>query len=514
MRREFTAILAMKLKQYYGPLRSSTSARISALLLYVILAGCAGGGALAFRVLYGMASPGEGGWLLTALSTSFSALMAMGVYLGLKGGITALQPEIDFVVPAPIKPSTYLLADLAFQLIFLNASLTPILAPFAATMLYPSPAWRFLAVMVAYEAALLTASALSHILGVLKATSPRFAKPLGWGLFAALLFPAAAAALNTPIRFLPYPSTLLAALALGTPDPPELALLMVYAALITSAYLWALKEDFFTNVTPLLTTAFMESPPSTRRFAIRSRWPRLARLLSLTPEGGSAASYMAKLHLVRVLRDGSMLTALILLGLFAAANVGLPSMARGVQRPELAALTLTILYIPLVPSLLSINWGLVERQNLWLTATTVDGLRSYVKGMLAAYILVALSFSAAFYGMSLALVGGTPFIALDLLLVVSVSTLSAHLAVLASLRFPRPSNALSHSSLLHILFPMAGTIILVMPTLAARVAEPLATEPPPLLLAALTVYTAAAAYLLSRAVLASISRLISRIGEE
>ena len=496
-------ILALKLKQYYGPLRVSASTKVSAIFLYLMLAASTGGGALAFRIFYGAGS--LSGFLLGAVSTGFSTLLAVGVYIGMKGGVTALQPEIDFILPAAIKPSTYLLADLLFQYIFLNAALTPILASFTAVILYPSPLWRLGIVMAAYQVVLLLSSMLAHILGVLKTKFRDAVKLVGWSLFAAFLAPAVTLILGTNLT-LPYPSTLLAELALGSLSPWETLLLTVYLMVVAVAYFKVLRINFFTEVTPLLTTAFMESPPSRHHVRIKT--------LSLKAGREPLTVFMLKLHLLRVLRDGSLFTALLFLLIFAAANLGFPSMARGVARPELAALTLTVLYTPLIPSLLAINWGLSERGNLWLTATSSNGLKTYVKSLLPAYILVAMAFSTLFYGMAYVWVGGTPFLTIDMLLVFSMPIFSSCIAVLASLLLPRPTNALSYSSLLHTLVPMGGAVALASPILVIRMSEPLAAEPPLPIVASLVLYVTAVAVILSKLAIASATRLPERIGSE
>lgn len=136
---ETWTILSLKLKQYYGPLRASASAKAVAALTYLLMVGSAAGGAFLLQRSFGLPYLRAAGWLENTLATAFSALLAVGIYLGVKGGVTALKPEIDYVLTAAVKPSRYLLADLLFQLIFLNLSVTPGLGAFTLTLLHPAP---------------------------------------------------------------------------------------------------------------------------------------------------------------------------------------------------------------------------------------------------------------------------------------------------------------------------------------------------------------------------------------
>ena len=131
------SILALKLKQYYGTLRASSSAKVSTIITYLLIMFSAAGAAALMRSLYGIMGIEDLPRIVAAITFIFSALFVFETYLGMKGGITALKSEVDFILPSPIKPSTYLIADLIFQLIFLNVMLTPAISIFIATLLYP-----------------------------------------------------------------------------------------------------------------------------------------------------------------------------------------------------------------------------------------------------------------------------------------------------------------------------------------------------------------------------------------
>jgi len=152
------------------------------------------------------------------ISITFSGVIAMGVFLGLKGGITALEPEIDFVLTSPIKASTYLVADLLFQFVFLNFAATPPLISFIAVMLYP----RFNtlpAIFLSYEIMLLASSAVAQILGVLKSVLKDVeVEAMGWVILLVLFMPLLSMTIGLGVNYsdFPYPSTLLSKYALGS----------------------------------------------------------------------------------------------------------------------------------------------------------------------------------------------------------------------------------------------------------------------------------------------------------
>ena len=489
------SILALKLKQYYGTLRASSSARVSTIITYLLIMFSAAGAAALMRSLYGIAGIGDLPRIITTVTFIFSALFILETYLGMKGGITALKSEVDFILPSPIKPSTYLIADLIFQLIFLNVMLTPAISIFIATLLYPDEQYLF-TFLIVYEISILMAAIIAHGLGVLGVRGyRRIAKISGWILIAFMLIPIILNMLDIRVKPMAtlHPSEILARLAVGAQEALDLPLLTIWLAAVLGLYLQALRIKVFSDVNPLLTTGFME--PS-------SRWTRLP-YLKLDFSKSSLHLYLIKFHLVRICRDGSLGASALFLAVFIIANMSLSKVAWSSLRPELALTILTALYIPLIPALLTINWNVVERVNLWSPASSSNGLRNYLDGMLSSYIIVSASFAMVFYGLMNMMIGENPFMVLDLLLALTTSITSTTISMLMALRSGKPATALSHLALLYAAIPMAGSIILDLPLLIIRGLETLATSPPPWLLASLTAYPLLLLLVLRRRILSA-----------
>ncbi|MEM2980887.1 MAG: type II CAAX endopeptidase family protein [Thermoproteota archaeon] len=493
-------ILMFKLLQYYGPLRKSASIKFSTLMFYLIIVFSSLFSGVFVRGFYGFSDISEKE-LMNIISVTFSSVIAMGIFLGLKGGITSLEPEIDFVLTSPVKPSTYMLADLLFQFVFLNVAVTPPLVSFSAVMLYPDFS-NLPMVFLFYELMLLTSSLIAQTLGVLKSMWNDVAvEAFGWVLLALLFTPLLGMALGFEVNYsdLPYPSTILSRYAFGYLSLWDIALGLIYLMLIVSAYFAAMRINFLPDVTPLLTTALMEMPSSNRR--ILRGVPRFFMQVLSPKMSEKPMALTVKLNLLRILRDGSLFTALMLFGIATLANLSFPILIRQVSFSALATLTFNILYTPLIPAIFSINWGIVERESLWATAVSEDGFKKYVKGMLIAYFVATFSFALIFYGAFNILLAGTPFIILDFLLLFSITLFASILSVAAALTLSKPSNALSLSALLYVFIPLFGALFLSMPVILARTTISIADVPPPSILLILILYTTLIAFLLSRYVL-------------
>ncbi|MEM2944767.1 MAG: type II CAAX endopeptidase family protein [Thermoproteota archaeon] len=494
-------IFFFKLLQYYGPLRRSFSVKFSTVMFYFVIVFSSLFSGFFIRGYYGFSEMSEKE-LVNIVSITFSSVMAMGIFLGLKGGITALEPEIDFVLTSPIKPSTYLVADLLFQFFFLNFAVTPPLVSFMAVMLHPR--LNILpAVLLSYEIMLFASSAIAQILGILKTMLKDIeVEAVGWTILLILFTPLVSMVMGIGVNYsdLPYPSTLLAKCALGSIGGLEIIIGLVYMTLIASAYFTVMRINFLPNVTPLLTTALMEMPSSNRRIL---KWvPRLFTQILSPKMSEKPMALLVKLNLLRILRDGSLFTAIMLFAIAAISNLSFPILVRQFRFFALAALTFSILYTPLIPAIFSINWGIIERETLWTVAVSEKGFRRYVKGMLVAYFIATFSFALVFYCIFSILLAGTPFLVLDFLLLLSVTLFSSILSVATSLVLSKPSNALSLSALLYVFIPLFGAVFLSMPMIIARTTISIADAPPPTIILILVSYTSLIAFLLSRYTLA------------
>ncbi|MGB9718247.1 MAG: lysostaphin resistance A-like protein [Thermoproteota archaeon] len=494
-------IFFFKLLQYYGPLRRSLSVKFSTIMLYFVIVFSSLFSGFFIRGFYGFSEMSEKE-LVNIVSITFSSVIAMGVFLGLKGGITALEPEIDFILTSPIKPSTYLVADLLFQFFFLNFSVTPPLVSFMAVMLHPR--LNILpAIFLSYETMLFASSAIAQTLGILKSIMKDVeVKAAGWAILMILFTPLISMVMGLGLNYsdLPYPSTLLAKCSLGSIGSLETIIGLAYMVLIAGAYFSVMRINFLPHVTPLLTTALMEMPSSSRRIL---RWvPRLFTQILSPKMSEKPMALVVKLNLLRILRDGSLFTAIMLFAIATVSNLSFPILVRQFRFFALAALTFSILYTPLIPAIFSINWGIMERETLWTVAVSEKGFRRYVKGMLTAYFIATFSFALVFYSIFSILLAGTPFLVLDFLLLLSVTLFSSILSVATALVLSKPSNALSLSALLYVFIPLFGAVFLSMPAIIARTTISIADTPPPTIILILVSYTILIAFLLAKYTLA------------
>ncbi|MEM2487791.1 MAG: type II CAAX endopeptidase family protein [Thermoproteota archaeon] len=514
MKSELIQILKFKLIQYYGPLRKGSSIKVSMLIFdFLIVFSAVFGGALV-RSLYGFSETSMTD-LVNIVSLTFSGVIAMGIFLGMRGGITALEPEIDFILTSPIKPSTYLLSDLFFQFIFLNVAATPPLAAFTTVMLYPH--FNYLPIIfVSYEIMLLTSSLIAQLLGVLKSVwNDIGVEALGWTILLILFLPLLSTTVGFPLNYssIPYPSTILSKYSLGYPNFTDGIIGLTYALLIIGAYISMMRINFLPDVTPLLTTALMEMPSSNRRIL---KWVPHGFIQILSPKMDEKPMYlMVKLNFLRIIRDGSLFTALILFGIAAFSNLSFSIIIRQTRFSGLAALTYIILYSPLIPSIFSINWGIVDRESLWAIAVSEDGLKKYVKGMIIAYFITTLVFSAIFYSFFNIFFAGTPFLIIDTIMLFSISLFASIISVTVSLTLDKPSNALSLGALLYVLIPLFGAIFLSLPSIIARTNIRIADTPPPEIILALLLYAFLIAFLLSKYALVKSNALFDKtVAEE
>lgn len=498
------AILALKLKQYYGALRTSSTAKISTIIIYLLIMFSAAGTAALMRSLYGIAGVNDLHRILRIIAFMFSTLFIFEIYLGMKGGITALRSEVDFILPSPVKPSAYLVADLIFQLIFLNVILTPAVSTFMAALFYPDEQY-LLTFFIIYEISILMAVILAHGLGILGVRGyRRAAKILGWTLIGFMFTPIILNVLNIQVESITifHLSEILARLAVGAQIRSGLLSLTICLIAVLGLYLQTLRVKMFSDVNPLLTTGFME--PS-------SRWTRFP-YLKLDFSKNSLLLYLIKLHLIRICRDGSLGTSILFLVVFIIANMSLSEIAWSSLRPELASTVLTALYIPLIPALLTINWNVTERMNLWLSASSMNGLKNYLDGMLLSYIIVSSLFATGFYILMNIMIGENPFMILDFFLALTTSIASSTFSMFMVLKSKKPAVALSHLTLLYTMISMIGSIILDLPLLIIRALEGLAANPPLWLLAFLAAYPLSLFLILRRMVLSASKNLIYALG--
>lgn len=470
-------LLRTKFTQYLGRIRRSRLSLISLLMIYLSWMGIISFSALILRVTGGLGASIEQ-YVESLVVMTVSIILATGAFLGSKGGITALGYELDYVLTSSISPLMFLLTDLVFQLILLNLFIVPPSMLIILVLTYPHQQFLHLvSLLLMYEAAIFTSSITAHIIGVSRHwIGESRSKLIGWLTTLIMLLPILLQVFGAQLLILKdlHPSYLLGSITTGDIKPQSISLYAVYLVLLISIYLKVAKTNFYASVTPVLLSALMEPPRKLPRYL---KLPGLSNgLLGINSKDG-LLKMMVKLHLTRILRDGSLWTALLIFVIFTLANIALPRLLRIEAFPEVAQLTLIALYTPLFPALLSINWSISERQNLWIVKLTEGSQRSYVSALFYAYFLLTLIFSLCLYGFISLGAREVPFLEIDLLLLAAMSIFSALFSILTSFRLRKIPSAFSLSSFLYVLVPLFGSSMLSLPILMVRLFEPLASSP-------------------------------------
>ena len=160
-----------KLKEYFGPMRSSKASLLIGFLAFGSI------GIMGFLAAIG-AIEYYGGLLdldelLNPLSAFFSAFLIMLLALSLKGGITAFQADLDYLFTSSIKPREYLVGDFVFQFITIQILFSPFITFMAGLAWAQALPWVEVAMgLLIYEAYVAIGIMSMQTLGVLNMTSP------------------------------------------------------------------------------------------------------------------------------------------------------------------------------------------------------------------------------------------------------------------------------------------------------------------------------------------------------
>ncbi len=497
-------LVSAKIKQYLGRMKRSPRSILSLLMVYLLWLSAVGATSLVLRLGGIVTGSGLRALLENVVLVTITSVLAVGVFLGIKGGVTALPYELYYVLTTSVKPLSFLISDLVFQAIILSIFIIPPTSLVLIVLSYPFHSVFVSRGLPVYLAAILFTILLGHILGVSRHwLGEARAKLLGWALLLIIVLPLLYLALDAPIpeALALHPSLILSRAVSGYYD--SLILLVPGFALLLVCYAVASRANFYPSISPVLLTALMEPP---RRLTLYVRIPSLLeRLFSLDSARGHI-SLMYRLHLTRIVREGTLWTGILVLVFLTLANSAAPRLMGIGQFPEVAELTMIALYIPLLPALLSINWSLSERPNLWLVSLSRGRDRQYVAGLFLAYLTVTFPFSLLLYGVVSLGAADVPFLQVDLVLLCSMSCCGTLLAVLVASLLRLAASPLSFTALLLVVAPVAGSVLLSLPILIVRLFEPLATDPSPSLMANMLLYLAALSVTLYKIVELGVSK--------
>jgi len=338
------------------------------------------------------------------LSTPLATLLSLGLLYALGAGVTAHVSEFDFFMTARVRPREYLLADLVFQ--FTSLLVAGGLAGALAAVGMVLGLGRPLATVLPLYALLLTYVFLVlltiQILVVLRVRFPKApVRTATLVLFALSILPAASLAVpDFPLRFegVPLPASAFGSLGyavlFGLPlDPGSLSL--AAGEFTALAVLWALLSDtyIFHGIRPSLSAGFGQVDMAARMDQQRRLIGGLGRVttrIRLRADRGGDTGLMARYHLIRIWRDGSVLFVLLfaVLSVFSVSSTG--SEARGSM-----ALGVTQL-LSLIPAILVLNWSYYERENLWLALMGSRAPKAYFRGLAVALTAISLGVGVAF----------------------------------------------------------------------------------------------------------------------
>jgi hypothetical protein len=350
------------------------------------------------------------------LAAPLAGLLSFGFLWALGTGVTAHASEFDFFLTADVRPREYLVADLLFQVtsVLLTGGLAASLAAVGIAVGAGRPivaAAPLLAILVAY---LVLVFLLVQVFIVLRVQHPK--KPIRALLVALLVLSLLPSLelfrpdLGLGLAAAPLPSNAFAALGAavlrGTPIIlQDILVAGLYAGLVAAAWLVVSDTYIFHGIRPALSAGLgqvsLSAKMDQQRRIIGGLGP-LTTLVRLRTERGGETSLMARLHLVRILRDGSVLFIVLLavVWTFPAAfrDEGLGQAGWGLVLTQMVAFTIAIL---------AMNWSYYERENLWIVQAAAGSAASYFRGLLLGLAGIGLAMTAAGYAI-LTLASGVP----------------------------------------------------------------------------------------------------------
>ena len=384
-------VYGFKLRQFFGPVRHSIAT--------IVLLGFTAIVMLPVVLVAGYFLPETPVWnsprLPDILATALSAFLAFDLLFGLGGGTLTHPAEIDFFATSRLRPREYLLADLLFQFTVTDALAVPVLIFAGVGLGLRTGAWTAIgAGILAMLGFAAVGLALGQAVGLSVGAGKRGAKTALVGLVLLLMFPAGHVFWPSIPEYsqLPFPSTAAAQLVLGllrgSPVLVPAATFGLFATAVGIAWLAASGRDVFPNLRPTMRVAFGQTDlrkVAMQQEAITRGLSVLTRRVPVDLMKGAPLGMMSRFHLVRILRDGSMLIAGLLTGMLVL--IGAANRVSDAPASEVSILT-TGWAALMIPVILSFNWNATERPNLWTVAMAPRYLGTYFRGFFRAVAVV------------------------------------------------------------------------------------------------------------------------------
>ena len=384
-------IYAFKVRQFFGPLRTELGAVIFLAILAVFLLPPIFFVGYFVPMLPIWQSPNLGELFAVALST----FLAFDLLFALSGGTLTHPTEIDFFATSRLRPREYLVADYLFQFTIANGLAVPGLLVAGAGLAFRLGNWvEVFAGIVAFVSFTALGLALGQAVGLGVAARRRGAKAILVALVLLLMVPALHSLWPAFPGYgaVPLPSSAAASLILGLlfggPVIPGVAILLAFSVGIGAAWIAMSAENVFPHLRPTMRIAFGQMSFQSRvaqQEAIIRGLSHLTRRVPLDLARGSSMGMMTRLHLTRILRDGSVFVVALITGILA--FIGVVSRVDAEPSSELAALSTGWVAV-MIPVILAFNWNVMERATLWTVATSPRFLGTYFRGMYRGFLLV------------------------------------------------------------------------------------------------------------------------------
>ncbi len=378
---------------------------------------------------------------ISTLSAPLSAILALGFLYSVFSGVTAHVSEFDFFMTADVQPREYLVADLLFQFVSLFGAggLAAVVAAFGMVSFVGRPLFAVAPLLLTLFAFALLVLMIIQIVTVLGVRYPKgHVRSVAILLFVLSLLPAATLAYPAfPLHFqdLPLPTTAFGTLGydalMGVPPSAE-ALAISAATFLVVAGLWLAVSDtyIFHGIHPSLSAGFGQVDMAARMAQQRRMTAGLGRFttgLTVRTDRGTDTSYMARYHLLRIVRDGSI----VFIALFAL--ISLLPIQIGSPEPASTQAPLSLLatqMLTFLVAILALNWSYYERDNLWIVVAAAKSPAPYFRGLMMSFTGIGLVVAFAFVAFYLGTYAGplpVPEIAVPIAAAVSAALVSTAL---------------------------------------------------------------------------------------
>jgi len=392
-------LFKMKIKVFFGSLRASKGSLLLFLVYFLGMLPATIGLSISIELLRGGMDLSAYVDTLAAIISGFVALALIFTYTGFK----VFEYEQGFVLTSPITPRQYLLAgllsDMVVPIFFFNTvpiffmvvairlalTITSILVMFSSFLFFV-----FFLLFLKYS--------LSIYISIYEGIWLRVVTS---AVLVVFLLPAVGLFAPLSIKYgaLPYPTTFLARCILESlsnrlPIGSFLGLGLYFLALL-AIFLASSRRNFFPFANPIPLMSPFDS--SMRMQSIKvgksmKTFSRVGLMMTLNPDSKSLLRFLMKKEFLRMVRDGSLFTTLLMYIILSFIVVF--SAERGAPTP--VWLSTLMIYSLIVPSMLIGLWRVVEMDSLWIPLTSGMDLDKLVKAILYDLIMIAFAIPAVF----------------------------------------------------------------------------------------------------------------------